>query len=303
MNYLITGGTGFIGQKLASKLIENKNNVHILTRDLNKISNKLQSKYIKYFLWNDFNSKPPKESFENIDCVINLLGENLASKRWSFKQKEKIKNSRLNSTSSLVKGINEFCPNLNCFVSSSAIGYYDVNKEDVFDENSKPGDNFLSNLCSEWESKTNETNLSIRKVILRIGVVLGLGGGALSKLVPLFKMFAGGPIGRGLNWMSWIHVDDLVDLIIEASSNDDYNGVYNAVSPNPVQNNLFSEALGNALNRSSFMVAPPFMVKLTMGEMSTIALDSQIISSKKLLDAGFDFKFPEIRDALKDICN
>lgn len=301
---LITGATGFVGSRLVSALEASSKQCVILSRNTENAKSKL-SKAIdidkhEFIEWDGKTSLIDKWP-EDVEAAINLVGENISNKRWSEKQKEKIEKSRTQATDALVEAINHRGNECKTLISASAIGIYPANKENTLDENSGPGEGFLSEVCQKWEASAKKVKPETRLVIGRIGVVLGQEGGALAKLLPIFKLGLGGPVGKGQQVMSWIHVDDLVSAIIFSLENDQIKGEYNWVAPKPVSNKVFSKALAKSLGRPAIFPAPAFGLKLAMGEMSSIVLDSQNISSQKLQKSGHDFKFPDIDSAMKNI--
>lgn len=298
MKILITGGTGLVGKKLQKVLSAKGHSLNLATRQPEKFNS---STTIKYFKWNSVTDPFPIEELKDIDVVINLMGESIADKRWSESQKKKLRDSRIEGTKKLISAINNSSNPVQTIISASAIGFYAANKNENLSEESKKGDGFLSDLCHEWESEVYKINDKIRKVIFRIGVVLDKNGGALGKLLPLFKLGLGGPVGSGQQIMSWIHIDDLCNAIAEAVSNSEYEGVFNATAPAPVSNKEFTKALAKALSRPAFFVAPPIGLKIAMGEMSSIVLDSHKVLPKKLIANQFSFKFKDIDSALVDI--
>ncbi|PIP94159.1 MAG: TIGR01777 family protein [Bdellovibrio sp. CG12_big_fil_rev_8_21_14_0_65_39_13] len=298
MKILITGGTGLVGKSLKKELLKSGHELILMTRNPQQFS---QEEKVTYYKWDSINDTFPRDALDGVESIINLMGENLADKRWSDKQKEKLKNSRIIGTNKIVQALNNSDHKLKCFVSASAIGIYPVNNEVTIDEFTKNGEGFLANLCHDWEASASQLKTSTRKITIRIGVVLARSGGALGKLIPLFKMGLGGPIGNGQQYMSWIHVSDLVSLISKAIDDESFNGVYNGTTPKPVTNLEFTKALAKAVQRPAFLPAPPFMLKLAMGEMSSIILDSQKVISKRLEENHFKFNFPDIDSALKDI--
>tara|TARA_R110000868_G_scaffold202649_4_gene450350 strand:- start:1681 stop:2583 length:903 start_codon:yes stop_codon:yes gene_type:complete len=300
MKIAITGATGFVGTKLVKLLLEQGHEIRVFSRSSAKAKAKLSDK-VDVIEWDAPHGDIPKDSFVGVDALINLMGENIGGKRWSSQQKEKLRNSRVMATQKLAKAIEADLPQgIDTVVSTSAIGYYPVNQDQVIDENFPSANSFLSKLCQDWEQSAH-TIKSNRTVILRVGVVLGKGGGALAKLLPIFKLGLGGPVLPGSQIMSWIQIEDLVQLYASSVSDKSYQGTINAVAPNPVTNSDFSKALGTALSRPAIFPVPGFGLKLAMGEMSTIVLDSQKIVSTKLGDLGFKFKHPKILEALKSI--
>lgn len=292
MNILITGGTGFVGSVLVKALLEKGHTPYVLTRQSKESNN------IHYLKW-DPENKQFSEKLPQIDGLINLMGENIGEKRWSKKQKEKLQRSRIENTDFLNSILKD--QSLSFSISASAVGIYAKNTEVELNESSAYVDDFLGSLCQKWEDKSRELKNVQRSVLLRIGVVLGKDGGMLKKLLPIFRLGLGGPIGNGKMIMSWIHVDDLVNIIIKAIEDSRYEGVINAVSPNPVTNAEFTKAFGRSIKRPAFFPVPPLALKVAMGEMSSLALDSQKIYPQRLTDLKHEFLFPQIDSALKDI--
>lgn len=300
MKFLITGATGFVGTKISKMLLEAGHEVHGLTRNAERANN--TNPRVKWFSWSPTQEIPSKDAFEGVDVVLNLLGENIAAKRWSADQKQKILDSRVKSTQNLIEGLKKYDVKLKSFVSSSAVGIYPTNNgETLMNEETSAANGFLADVCRQWEEATDSLPSDIRKVILRISVVFGNGGGALARLVPIFKLGAGGNIGSGKAWMPWIHIDDLARLFIEAGTNENFNGIYNAVAPELIQNKDFTKALASSLNRPAIFPVPPFMLKQVFGEMSSVILDSQKIESKRLAETGFSFLHGSIQPAMDNL--
>lgn len=304
MKILITGASGFVGSTLTCKLLSLGHEVHILTRNKDHLPALFQTDKVKAFTWSNQQSKPPLEAIEGIDGVINLIGENIAAKRWSPEQKEILRSSRVDTTNNLIALIEENRSKpLKFFISSSAVGIYPVNRDETLDENSKIGRNFLAELCVDWEKAASKITKTERLVIIRTGVVFEKHGGALKKMLLPFQLGLGGPIGDGNHYMSWIHLDDLVSLFVEAATNSNYQGIYNGVAPTPVNNFDFTKSLGSALHRPTLFPVPDQMLKLVFGEMSSVILDSQKIVSQRLKDSGFHFQYPTVDTALQAIFN
>jgi uncharacterized protein (TIGR01777 family) len=302
MKILVTGGTGFVGRPLVRKLVENNHEVVLLSRNPEAAKSALALP-LTVFKWDPEASTPPKEAYQGIEGIVHLAGESIAAGRWTEKQKKKILDSRTLSTRNLLKGAVEAGVKPKVLVMASAIGIYGDRGNDSLSESSPQGIGFLADVCRAWEKESQYPGLeSVRKVNLRIGIVLGKDGGALQKLLPLFKLGGGGPVGNGKQWMSWIHRSDLVEMILYSLTHDNVSGAVNAVAPNPSTNAEFSKALGKAVNRPAFMPAPAIALKLAMGEMSELVLASQKVEAKKILDSGFVFKYPKIQEALDEIC-
>jgi hypothetical protein len=302
LKILITGATGFVGTALVKKLLSEGHELAILTRNSANVSPLFKNPKISIFEWKETNSLPPQESIKGINGVINLMGENIAAKRWSPEQKKVLFESRVNATKNLISVLDQ---NLNLpldfFISSSAVGIYPVNLSETLTEESKIGRNYLAGLCQEWEDAASTMKKVKRLVIIRTGVVLEKHGGALSKMLPPFKFGLGGPIGDGNQFMSWIHLNDLVNIYLKAATDNTFVGIYNGVAPLPTNNFDFTKALGHALNRPTIFPVPALALKLAMGEMSSIILDSQKIISSRLANQNFVFEFESISTAMNSI--
>lgn len=302
MKILITGATGLVGSKLTEELVKGGHQVNLLTRDANRANDHFPFPTAN-FTWKNFNSLPPKEAFSGVEAVVHLMGENIAAKRWSDKQKEKIRHSRVDSTKSLSQAIVEYDNHqIKSFLSTSAIGIYpETDEGEYFDEFSTArGKGFLTEVCSAWEEALSLPETT-RLVMMRIGVILSNKGGALGKMSPIFRLGAGGPIGLGRAHMSWIHLDDLVKFIVEAVGDDSYTGVYNLVAPECATNKQFTKALASALGVPALFPVPPLALKVMLGEMSQVVTASQHIKPSRLTKRNFQFSFPSIRMAMDNL--
>ena len=291
MNILLTGGTGLIGKQLTEELVSSGHKLTILSR-----TKRENTKNIKYIEWNQ---KDLMDAVNQVDIVINLAGEPIAKKRWTDKQKDLIKKSRAETTKLIVQVINNANKKPKKIINASAVGFYGNRGNSKLAENSPSGSGFLPDVCKEWEYEANKAKINV--VILRIGVVLSKNGGALEKIIPPFKAFVGGPLGTGNQWMSWISLSDLIGLIKFVAENDNVTGILNATSPNPVTNKDFSNIVGKVLGRPSFMRAPAFALKILLGEMSDLLLDSQRVIPERALELGYKFKYPDLESALSSI--
>ena len=248
---------------------------------------------------------PKGEWVKEIDgafAAINLCGESIADRRWTASQKAKLRASRIVTTRAVVDAISRAAVRPKVLLNASAIGYYGDRGNDAVDENSSGGHGFLADLCEEWEKEAlRAESFGVRVVLLRTGIVLARGGGALAKMLPPFRFFIGGPLGAGRQVMSWIHLEDEVRAIEFALEKPALKGPVNLTAPNPASMNEFAAALGKRLHKPSFFRVPGFALKILLGEMSEMLLGGQRVLPKKLEDAGFHFRFPRLDDALKDL--
>ncbi len=303
MNILITGATGFVGSQIVKELSGQGHHLYILTRNVAKATLKLGREHT-YSKWDSYNSIPNLDLFPDIDSVIHLSGENIANKRWSDKQKKVILDSRVLGTKNLLTALKNKKDEIKSFTSTSAIGFYGDRGNESMNENSDKGVGYLSDVCQAWEQAALEAKSFIENVsIIRVGVVLGKGGGALAKMLLPFKMGAGGPIGNGKQVMSWIHIKDLANLFIHLSTQTK-SGIFNGVAPESVTNAEFGKTLAGVLRRPAFITTPAFAMKLLMGEMSDIVLHSTRVESKKVeSEKGFNFSYPDLKSALEECCS
>lgn len=246
-----------------------------------------------------FDARP----LEGCDAVVHLAGESIASGRWSTSKKEAIRKSRVEGTRLLVDGLRGLQRRPRALVCASAVGAYGDRGDEILDEGSAPGDDFLARVVREWEAEAaRAAEAGIRVVSLRLGVVLAKEGGALRKMLPPFRLGLGGRLGSGSQWMSWIHIEDLVGIIRFAVDRQDLSGPVNAVAPEPVTNAVFTAALARALRRPAFLPAPGFALKLAIGEMAqALLLSSQRVVPKRLLELGRAFRYPRVDAALAGI--
>lgn len=302
MKILITGASGLVGSKIITELLKlGHTDLYYLTRSKTDFESKF-SWPGQAVEWDYKNKTINTDVLKDIEGVIHLAGESIADGRWSKSRKESIMASRSEGTKFLIDSLNEHAPNLKTFVSTSAIGYYgSFRTGDVLDESSSKGNDFLSSVCQEWEKPLNGLKDNVRTVIIRTGIVLANNGGALEKMLPPFLNYAGGKIASGKQYMSWIHISDLAKLYIESLLDTSFKGVYNGVAPKAVTNNEFTKALGKALNKPTLFPVPGFMLKLVFGEMSSIILGDQNVTSKRLSENNFQFQFKNINDALNDL--
>jgi len=297
MKIFITGGSGFVGTNLSFYLLEKGHRVIAVgSSSTHKVIRHDNFHYISA----DTTIKGAwQDALKDVDALINLAGKNIF-KRWSNTYKNQIYTSRILTTRNLVNAISDKKDIILC--STSAAGYYGDRADEILKEDALPGKDFAAKVCRDWEKEAFQAQAKgVRVAAMRFGVVLGKNGGALAKMVPAFKSFAGGPLGSGLQWFPWIHMDDLIAAIIFILENPDVKGPLNFCSPNPVRNRNFSKTLGQVLNRPSVLRTPSFMIRLIMGEMGQSLMSSQRAIPDKLLKYGFKFQYPEIHNALYNL--
>ena len=304
MKVAIAGATGFVGSRLVERLHSEGHQVLVLARDSERARRVFPaSAYpnLEIVGYTPAESGDWLHSIEGCDGVVNLAGVPIAEERWTAARQQAILDSRKLTTAKLVEAIALANPKPSVFVSASAIGFYGTSETAEFEENSLGGDDFLATVCKEWESAAQPVkNAGTRLVILRLGIVLGMGG-ALAKMVPAFRLFAGGPIGTGKQWFSWIHRDDVVNLILYALQNPQVEGVLNATAPNPVRMNELCETLGEILKRPSWLPVPSFALELLLGDGAKVVLEGQQVLPKRTLVSGFQYEYPTLKLALEEI--
>lgn len=297
---IITGATGLIGKNIAKKLIEIGDDVFIFSRKP-EIANNIIKDAKKYIAWNYEEIDEWKQYLNGIDAVIHLAGENLIGKRWNDEFKKRIYDSRVLTTRALVSAIKEMNFKPQVFISASAVGFYGNRKEEV-DEYSEKGRGFLANLVNDWENEIKPLdNYGVRIVNIRLGTVLSKDGGALAKLIPQFKLFLGGTLGSGNQWFPWIHIDDVIGIILFVLNNSDVKGILNATAPEQVKMKDFSKTLGKILKRPSYLRVPSFVLKLILGEASEVLLNGVKVIPKRTLEYGYQFRYPKLYEALANV--
>ena len=294
MKIFLTGGTGFVGKSLAPALIRGGHEVTILTR-----SGKGGPPGVSIIEGDPTQKGGWQAAIKEHDAVINLAGASIFT-RWTDESKKIIRESRLLTTRNLVAALEG--ARVRHFFSTSAVGYYGFHKDEALTEESLPGDDFLAQLGRDWEKEARQAEKKdCRVVITRFGIVLGGKGGALGQMLPLFRKYLGGPLGRGNQWFSWIHIDDLTSAFLFLLEHPEFSGPVNFTAPNPVRNRELAKAIGKAMGRPSFLPAPGFMLKLVLGEFGSILLEGQRVIPQKLLKSGFQFRYPEIEQAIEQI--
>ena len=295
MNVFITGGTGFLGAAITDKLLAEGHLVTILSRSR---KNRTARAGLSYTEGNPTRSGSWQEEIGDHDVVINLAGASIF-RAWNAKNKEAIYKSRISTTRNVVDAIAKHTGKEIILLSGSAVGYYGFKDDEELDESGMPGDDFLATVVKDWESEAiRAENSGARVVLCRIGVILGKDGGALSKMLSVFKWGIGSPLGSGSQWFSWVSLPDLVNMFLFLMENESISGPVNCTSPNPVTNREMTKALGKALHRPAILPpVPAFMIKGVLGEFSDVFVKGQKVIPGVLLENGFDFEFPEIEDA------
>jgi len=299
MKIFMTGGTGFVGTFLTDRLIREGHQVTILTQG--PAGTQLKKTTSVSYLNGDPNSRGKwQESVRDHDVIINLAGASIFS-RWTQQQKIILRASRINTTKHLVEALPDDASHIT-FFSTSAVGYYGFHEDEELNESSPAGNDFLARLAHDWEAEAfRAQGKNARVIVTRFGIVLGPDGGALGQMIPLFKFFLGGPLGSGRQWFSWIHIQDLAEAFVFLLKHREVSGALNLCSPRPVRNRELGKAIGKVLHRPSFMPAPGFMIELILGEFGSVLLKGQHVIPRRLLDAGFQFQYPGIEEALNNI--
>ena len=297
MRVLITGASGLIGTALQKSFAEKGYEMLLASRKETSDEQHIQ--------WSIEDGFADPEKLEGIDAVVHLAGESVSGLRWTEDKKKGIRDSRVLGTRNVVDAISKLKHKPKVFVAASAIGFYGERGDDEVTESSAAGDNFLAEVSKAWESESRRAeDAGIRTVLLRTGIVLSKDGGALATMLTPFKLGVGGVVGSGKQWMSWISLDDHVAVINFAIENENLRGAVNAVSPNPVTNQEFTKTLGEVLYRPTFLPLPEFAVSMVFGEMGdALLLASTKVLPKRLEDAGFEFKYPELKAAIQNAVN
>ncbi|WP_391203896.1 TIGR01777 family oxidoreductase [Psychrobacillus sp. L4] len=296
MKIAITGGTGFVGRELTKLLVQKGHHVFILSRSTNKLLNDTTT-----IAWLTENSQPEKE-LEGIDAIVNLAGESINNGRWTVEQKKKIYDSRMRATDEVLRILKALKLKPKVLVNASAIGIYPASEDKVYTEKSTAtGTDFLAKTVHDWEKKAmSAEQLGIRVAYGRFGIILGKNDGALPLMALPYKMFVGGPIGSGQNWMSWVHVKDVANALLFAVEHD-LQGPFNVAAPHAKRMNEFGKTLATVLKRPYYFPVPSFALKLALGEKSQLVIEGQHVLPTVLSENGFNFEFPDLTNALNDI--
>ena len=297
MKILITGASGLIGQALQKSFAEKGYEMLLASRKEPTDEQRIQ--------WSIEEGFADPEKLEGIDAVVHLAGESVSGLRWTDDKKKAIRDSRVLGTRNVVDAISKLKHKPKVLISASATGFYGERGDEAVTESSAIGDNFLAGVSREWEGESRRAeDAGIRTVLLRSGIILSKDGGALATMLTPFRLGVGGVIGSGKQWMSWISLDDEIAVINFAIENENLRGAVNAVSPNPVTNEEFTKTLGEVLYRPTFLPLPEFAVSMVFGEMGdALLLASTKVLPKRLEDAGFEFKYPELKPALEHALN
>lgn len=295
MKILITGATGFLGRRVCEVLSQAGHTLIALSRDPTKAKQRVPA-LTEAFRWDALG-----EALKGCDAIVHLAGETVAG-RWTNAKKRAIRDSRVVSTRNLVNALAPLSARPRVLISASAIGYYGDRGEEALTEDSSPGSDFLSQVCRDWESEAARAeSFGIRVVRLRIGLVLGPGGGALQAMLPLFKLGLGGPMGSGNQFWSWVHRDDVAGAIAFALEREDLRGPINMTAPQPVRQREFAQVLGRLLRRPAILPAPAFALKIALGEFASELLSSKKVLPQRLQQVGYRFRFAELESALQEI--
>ncbi len=293
MRIVIAGGSGFLGEALVRRLLARGERVDVLSRSPARV------RVGRGVLWDGRTQGAWTQEVESADAIVNLAGENVGQGRWTEERKKQLVSSRLDATNAIVEALRKAPPRARTLINASAVGLYGVGGDEELDETGSPGPGFLAELVRNWEAAAQGAEPLARLVLLRFGVVLAADGGALEKMLLPFKLGAGGPIGSGRQWMSWIDRDDAVRMIEWAIDRADVRGVYNATAPEPVRNRDFTRALGRALHRPAFVPVPAFALRLAFGQMADeMLLGGQRVVPRRAEAEGFLFETRTIEQAL-----
>lgn len=304
MKIAMTGATGFVGRRFVERSQAEGHQVLVLIRNTARLPEVFppdQFPNVEGISYTPKDSGSWQAAIAGCDAVVNLAGEPLFGARWTPERKQEILASRQLGTQKIVEAIAQAQPKPAVLVSASAVGYYGTSESKTFDETSPPGNDFLANVCKTWEAEAQKVkDVGARLVILRLGIVLGMGGAIAQMLTP-FKLFAGGPIGSGRQWFSWIHREDLVNLILYALTHSETEGVLNATAPDPVQMAEFCQSLADALDRPSWLPVPGFALELLLGDAAKVILEGQKVLPQRTQACGFKHQYPLIKPALEQI--
>jgi uncharacterized protein (TIGR01777 family) len=299
---IITGGTGLIGRYLCSALVASKNDVFVLTRNIEKAKTIFNSEVTPLY-WDGKSSAGWLDYADGAHAIVNLAGENIGVSRWTRKRKNIILESRIHAGQAVVEAVTKVNKKPNVLIQASGIGIYGDREDEILDEASSIGSSFMPDLAWQWEQSVEKINkFGVRVAYIRSGVVLGKGADFLRRILLPFRFFIGGHLGSGKQWISWIHLEDEVRAIKFLLEREDLNGVFNLATPNPVTYENFSKILGKIIKRPSWFHVPGWTLKILLGEMAEgLVLSGQRALPKRLSAAGFEFNYPELESALSEI--
>lgn len=298
MKLLITGATGFIGRALVAEAKRRGHAVAILTRDPARVKGAPGD--VPAHGWDPMSGPPPAVALDGVNTVIHLAGENVGAGRWTKKRMAAIRDSRVVGTHNLVAAFSAGRPR--ALVCGSAIGYYGDRGDEILTEDAPPGDDFLAQVCREWEAvAARARERGVRWASVRTGIVLGKDGGALEKMLPPFRMNVGGPIGTGRQWMSWIHLNDIVGIFLHAAEREDIQGPVNGTAPLPQPNYEFTKTLGRVLRKWTFMPMPAFMLRIVVGKFARTLTSSQRCDPAVAKRTNYGFRWPTLEGALRQV--
>jgi len=298
---LITGATGSIGRRLMQELVVRGDEVTIFSRNPKRTKRKIVNQ-VRFIKWDYSKPEEWKEYLNDVDVVVHLAGANLSAKRWNDEYKKIAYESRIFSTRNLVEAIKFVDQKPKTFICANAVGIYGNRYDEILDEQSLPGNDFLAKLCTDWENEARKVEQQgVRSVSVRTGLVLAENEGLMKQLVPSFKLFLGGWLGSGRQWFPWIHIDDIVRIYLHTIDNENITGAVNAASPGIVNNKKFSKTLGQVLHKPVLFPVPKIALRIVSGELGKYITDSQRISVEKIINSGYKFKFEKLKEAFKDI--
>lgn len=298
MKVAVFGGTGFIGRNLAQELLSQGYQVHIVTRNSGRAPN-IPGYGIKTIQWQPSFPLTSIGEMKDVDVIVNLAGESIGKRRWTSSVKQEILGSRIRTTKAIVEAINEGGINPKVLINASAVGFYGPRGDEILTEATDAGVDFLAQVCSAWEKEAFRVRSLTRVITLRIGVVLGSEGALKRMLIP-FRFYIGGPLGKGNQWLSWIHIQDLTRIMVFAIEHPELQGPINATAPEPVPMETFCKIIGHVLSKPSWLPVPEFILRLGLGQMADMLLHGQRAVPKKITVAGFVFRFSTLGPALED---
>jgi hypothetical protein len=299
MKVVVAGGSGFVGSAVARSLLDAGHAVTVLTRSAGTARARLDPR-VELVEWDGHSAEAWERAIDGAGGVVNLAGESLAAQRWTQERKQQLRASRVQATAALVRAMEQASVRPPVLISASAVGYYGPRGIEPVAEDASPGHDFLAALCQEWErAARGAERLGVRVVLLRLGIVLGEGGGPLEKMIPPFRMFVGGPLGSGRQWVSWVHREDVAGLVRFGLENEAVRGPVNATAPEAVTMAAFCRALGRALHRPCWAPVPAPALRLILGEMAEMLLTGQRVEPRAALRLGYEFRFPKLDAALR----